>query len=79
MTYFVWSKGLAASWISSQRLKISVKLKNNLSLLIAGMKYRTLAEKALAEEYSLTDISGITREASRANVEAMRDQTQSTG
>ena len=48
--------------------------------LIAGMKDRTLAEKALAEELSLTDLikSAITREASKANVEAMRAKTSST-
>ena len=42
--------------------------------LIAGMKDRTLAEKAMAEEYSLTDLikTAITRETSKANVEAMR-------
>lgn len=42
--------------------------------LIAGMKDRTLAEKALAEEYNLTQLiqAGINRESSRANVEAMK-------
>ena len=44
--------------------------------LIAGMRDRTLAEKALAEEHSLTEVikAGITREASKANVEAMRSK-----
>ena len=42
--------------------------------LIAGMKDRTLAEKAIAEEYDLTKViqAGINRESSRANVEAMQ-------
>ena len=42
--------------------------------LIAGMKDRTLAEKAMAEEYSLADLvkAAITRESSRANADAMR-------
>ena len=45
--------------------------------LIAGMRDRTLAEKALAEEYSLTDVikTGITREASKANADAIRMKT----
>ena len=47
--------------------------------LIAGMRDRTLAEKALAEEFSLTDIikAGITREASKANVDAIRTKQTS--
>ena len=42
--------------------------------LIAGMNDRTLAEKALAEEYSLKQViqAGVNRESSRANVEAMQ-------
>ena len=42
--------------------------------LIAGMRDRTLAEKAIAEEYSLTQViqAGVNRESSKANVEAMQ-------
>ena len=41
--------------------------------LIAGMKDRTLAEKAIAEEYTLKQViqGGVTRETSKSNVEAM--------
>ena len=48
--------------------------------LIAGMKDRTLAEKAMAEEYSLADLvkAAITRESSRANADAMRARPTST-
>ena len=40
--------------------------------LIAGMKDRTLAEKAIAEGYSLQQViqAGVNRESSRANAEA---------
>ena len=46
--------------------------------LLAGMKDRNLAEKAIAEEYTLEKViqAGINRESSRANVEAM--QTKQT-
>ena len=42
--------------------------------LIAGMGDRTLAEKSLAEEYTLQQViqAGINRESSKANVEAMK-------
>ena len=42
--------------------------------LIAGMKDRTLAEKAIAEEYTLKQViqAGVNRESSKANVEAMQ-------
>ena len=42
--------------------------------LLAGLKDRTLAEKALAEEYSLKQIiqAAVNRESSKANVEAMQ-------
>ena len=42
--------------------------------ILAGLKDRTLAEKAIGEEYSLTQIiqTAISRETSRANVDAMQ-------
>ena len=42
--------------------------------LIAGMRDRTLAEKAIAEEYTLKQViqAGVNRESSKANVEAMQ-------
>ena len=42
--------------------------------ILAGLKDRTLAEKAIGEEYSLTQIiqTAISRESSRANVDAMQ-------
>ena len=42
--------------------------------LIAGMKDRTLAEKAVAEKYTLLQViqAGVRRETSRANAEAMQ-------
>ena len=48
--------------------------------LIAGMKDRTLAEKAIAEEYNLQQViqAGVNRESSRANVEAMQARPTST-
>ena len=44
--------------------------------LLGGLKDRTLAEKALATEYSLKQIiqAGINRESSRANVEVLRNR-----
>ena len=44
--------------------------------LLWGLKDRTLAEKALAEEYSLKQIiqAAVNRESSRANVEALRNR-----
>ena len=48
--------------------------------LIAGMKDRTLAEKAIAEEYNLQQViqAGVNRESSIANVEAMQARPTST-
>ena len=48
--------------------------------LLAGMKDRTLAEKALAEDYNLTRIiqAGINRESSKENVEAMQQKTSAS-
>jgi len=45
--------------------------------LLAGMKDKTLAEKAIAEEYDLKQViqAGINRESSKANVEAMQNKT----
>ena len=42
--------------------------------LIAGLKDRTLAEKALTEQYTLKQLvsAALNRESSRANVEAMK-------
>ena len=44
--------------------------------LIAGMNDRTLAEKAMAEEYNLEKVitTGLSRETSRANAEAMQSK-----
>ena len=44
--------------------------------LLGGLKDRTLAEKALAEEYSLKQIihAAVNRESSRANAEALRNR-----
>ena len=44
--------------------------------LLGGLKDRTLAEKAHAEEYSLTQIiqAAVNRESSRANAEAIRNR-----
>ena len=48
--------------------------------LLAGMKDRSLAEKAIAEEYTLERLiqAGINRESSRANVEAMHTKPTET-
>ena len=48
--------------------------------LLAGMKDRTLAEKALAEDYDLTRIiqAGINRESSKENVEAMQQKASAS-
>ena len=48
--------------------------------LLAGMKDRSLAEKAIAEEYTLEKLiqAGINRESSRANVEAMHTKPTET-
>ena len=48
--------------------------------LVAGMKDRTLAEKAIAEEYTLHQLiqAGVNRESSRANVEAMQARPTAT-
>ena len=48
--------------------------------LIAGMKDRTLAEKAIAEEYNHQQViqAGVNSESSRANVEAMQARPTST-
>ena len=48
--------------------------------LLAGMKDRSLAEKAIAEEYTLDKLiqAGINRESSRANVEAMQTKNTET-
>ena len=47
--------------------------------LIAGMKDRTLAEKAIAEEYTLKQViqGAVNRETSKANVEAMQARPHS--
>ena len=48
--------------------------------LIAGMKDRTLAEKAIGEEFSLKQVIqvGLNKESSRSNVDAMQNKKQST-
>ena len=48
--------------------------------LIAGMKDRKLAEKAIAEEYTLKQViqGGVNRETSKANLEAMQARPQAT-
>ena len=48
--------------------------------LIAGMKDRTLAEKAIAEEYTLKQViqAGLNRETSKANMEEMQARPHNT-